>query len=254
MVLKNTFKFSKRNDITFEGEKFSVGANEVSCTLTTDSLSQKGSPPKAGQCTIVERFNSRWDVKDLIDVKEVQKALSKKSTLAALASASSVDKILDLLALSEIRMLADYSEFQAQTFKKGHILSQSLGGPGTNQNLTPMSASANAIYRNSFEAKLIKLLEAIKKEEQQSGYCVRIKFYAKCVGNKKPWWNGQATEETKRMLRGLPKSIDANWRFDSFFRKGKTSERIAKSALPPSVAKKMPVATKIKPPNFSLDL
>ncbi len=254
MVVQNIFKSSKRSDVIFEGEKFSTGADEVTCILTTDSLKIKGSSPASGHCSIVERFNSRWDVKDLIDLSAVQKALSSKSTLEKLAKAKSVDKILELLALGEIHMLADYSELQAQTYIKGHILSEKLGGPGTNANLTPMSASSNSSYYSKFESKLIRLLQEVKKEEKATGYRVRVRFHAKCKGGMKPWWGSGATKETTRMLSKLPRTLEASWRFDSFFRDGKPAERIARSKLPPTVAKKMPLATGIKPFKLPLNL
>ncbi len=254
MVVQNIFKSTKRSDVVFEGEKFSTGADEVTCVLTTDSLKLKGSPPASGHCNIVERFNSRWDVKDLIDLSAVQKALANKTTLQKLAKAKSVEKILELLALSEIHMLADYSELQAQTYVKGHILSEQLGGPGTNVNLTPMSASSNSTYYSKFESKLIRLLEDVKKEEKVTGYRVRVRFHAKCKGAMKPWWGSGASKETTRMLSKLPKTLQASWRFDSFFRDGKPTERIPRTKLPPSVVKKMPVATGIKPFSIPLDL
>ncbi len=253
MVVANKFTSSRRADVVFEGEKFSTGADEVTCILTTDSLKQKGSSPATGHCAIVERFNSRWDVKDLIDLAAVQKALSSKSTLQKLAKANSVDKILELLALTEIQMLSDYSELQAQTYIKGHILSEKLGGPGTNVNLTPMSASSNSTYYSAFESKLIKSLQDFRKEEKASGYRVRVRFHAKCSGGMKPWWSS-ASKETSRMLSKLPRTLKASWRVDSFFKDGKPSERIAKSKLPASAAKKMPKATGAKPVTYPLAL
>lgn len=255
MVIPNKLSSpSLRKDADFEGETFSVGADEVTCVLTTDSLQLKGSRPASGQCTIVERLNSRWDIKSLIDLKAVQKALSNKTTIQKLGRAKNVDEILDLLALTEIRMLADYSELQAQTYVKGHILSEKLGGMGVNANLTPMSASSNSNYRRSFEAGLIKHLGKLEKEEDQTGYRVRIRFHAKCKGNMKPWWGSSATKETANMLKRIPKSLDASWRFDSFFRDGKPSERIPRTKIPKAVAKDMPLAMGFKPEKYSLDL
>lgn len=255
MVIPNKLSSpSLRKDAVFEGETFSVGADEVTCVLTTDSLRLKGSRPSSGQCTIVERLNSRWDIKSLVDLKAVQKSLSNKSTLQKLGRAKSVDEILDLLALTEIRMLADYSELQAQTYIKGHILSEKLGGMGINANMTPMSASSNSTYRKSFESGLIKHLERLKKEEDKTGYRVRVRFHAKCKGNMKPWWGSNATKETTNMLKKLPKSLEASWRFDSFFRDGKTNERIPRTKVPKTVAEKMPLAMKFKPVKYSLNL
>ncbi|WP_171129938.1 MULTISPECIES: DNA/RNA non-specific endonuclease [unclassified Ruegeria] len=253
MAIPNKFTSSRRSDVVFEGEKFSTGADEVTCILTTDSLKLKGSSPASGHCAIVERFNARWDVKDLIDLGAVQKALSNKSTLQKLARANSVEKILELLALSEIHMMADYSELQAQTYIKGHILSEKLGGPGTNANLTPMSASSNSTYYSGFESKLIKKLQEIRKEEKASGYRARVRFHAKCKGSMKPWWGG-ASKETVRMLSKLPRTLEASWRLDSFFPDGKPNERLAKSQLPADASKKMPKTLATKAESYTLAL
>jgi len=51
-----------------------------------------------------------------------------------------------------------------------------------------------------------------------------------------------------------PRTLKASWRVESFFKDGKPSERIAKSKLPASEAKKMPKATRAQPVTYALAL
>jgi len=241
--MSGVLTYSARSDVKFEGDSFSVGADSVSCLLTTDDLKSSYGAPKKGQCTIVERINTEWDVKDLIDIELVKKALSRKSTVTKIAKSNSVSEILEHLGLKEIAMVADYNELQAQTFVKGHILNGSLGGPGDNCNLIPMTSSANSSYRHGCEAKLIKLLELAKKAENackksnlKRELRVKVKFTARCSGARKPWW-GSPTNEFKTMLGKLPAKLIVSYYVEEYFLRDKPNVRVGKSKLDPAEKK-----------------
>ncbi|UWQ52405.1 DNA/RNA non-specific endonuclease [Leisingera caerulea] len=223
------------SNVSFEGKSFSTGATKVTCILTTDNLSIKGGGPKPGACKIVNRLNTNWDVRSLIDIKNVQAALKDKTTLKKLSEASSVDKILSLLGLEEIAMLADYSELQAQKYVKGHLLAQGLGGPGDDRNLTPMSSRCNFRYSTVFEGKMIAAIREAKQIEEKSNFRVKFQFTAECSGHKTSWW--RATKETKAMLNGLPATLIASCVPIGFFKENPKNEKIAYSKLP-DIAKK----------------
>ncbi|OBY27046.1 DNA/RNA non-specific endonuclease [Leisingera sp. JC1] len=231
------FKSERRSAVTFEGKRFSAGAHKVSCTLTTSSLTAAGSKPKSSACQIVDRWNTEWDVKDLFDINDIKKALSSKTTLKKIASESDAQKILELLGLYEIAMLTDYNELQAVSYIKGHLLNENLGGPGSDDNLTPMTKSANSTYYHKFEKGLILALKAAKLAEAKSKYTVRVAFSAECSGALKPWW-GDPTRETANMLKRLPRKVTASYKLKGYYPKAKPGPRgLAFKALPPSEQK-----------------
>ncbi|WP_411351009.1 DNA/RNA non-specific endonuclease [Leisingera aquaemixtae] len=231
------FKSVRRSAVTFEGKRFSAGAQKVTCLLTTGCLTTAGSKPMPSACQIVDRWNTEWDVKDLFNINDIKKALSSKTTLKKIATERNAHKILELLGLYEIAMLTDYNELQAVNYIKGHLLNEYLGGPGTDDNLTPMTQSANSTYYHRFEKGLILALKAAKLAEVKSEYFVRVAFSAECSGALKPWW-GDPTRETANMLKRLPRKVTASYELKGYYLSAKPGPRgLAFKALPPAEQK-----------------
>lgn len=195
---------------TFDGNPFELGVasgQTLEVELTTDSLSGRGgSAPASNACTIVEEFNTNYDVRSRVDIKEVRKRLGRPATMKRIMRAKKPGPVLEALGLEGLLMLADYNQLNASRFIKGHLLAQSLGGRGDNANMTPMDRSANALWSNSFEQPVRNALKAALPLQKSLKQKVVIVYTVKVDGKMKPWFPN-ATDETRDLLAQLPSRL-----------------------------------------------
>ncbi len=230
MTLKpGLVKKPKLGNLKFGRNPFSCGATggTLEHILSTDNLSGKGgSSPKPGQCTIVDEFSTNYDIKDHVDLDRVKKALAKTESVKKIVAATSPQKMLELLGLHGLLLMADYNELDSANFVKGHLLPERLGGPGTNENLTPMCQSANSLWSAGFEKPVISELKMAQKVEEDSDFRILVRYVVQLKGSMKPWFSNP-TPATKAMLSQLPAAIVGKATLAGFVAKGKSAKAIS---------------------------
>ncbi len=214
MVSKaGSLKATGTRDVTFDGNGFTAGSTKgMTAVLSSDSLSGKGgSSPQTSACGIVDEMNTTYRLRDHVDVENVKKALSKSSVQKSLMTATTAQDVLELLELNGLMLLADYNHLKANRFVKGHLLPQSLGGPGEEWNLTPMNRSANGNWSSHFEKDVIGILKGLQAFEKNKAnrdkwgdkFRVLIEYSVKLQGKVTPWFSNP-TKHTTDMLKQLP--------------------------------------------------
>ncbi len=208
--------------ITFGGNRFTLGVKTnqtLVCNLTTDSLKGRGgSKPASGACTIVDEFNTTYDLRDRIDIKVVKKNLGKIAVVRKIQKAKKPGPVLELLGLDGLLLLSDYNNLNASRFAKGHLLPESLGGPGAEWNLTPMDRSANALWSSSFEQAVRRDLTKAEQIEKGTSHRVVVEYKVTMSGQMKPWFQNP-TDATRYLLSNLPASVSGSTRIVGYLPK-----------------------------------